>query len=197
MDENLDFLIEDTAAKQPELTFLDNLMIAVGELKDTEKQLEDLEVEAKRLKDYKQKLSRDCIPEMLRTEGLESVTLSDGVTVSVTQDVAPKVEDMQAFADWLDDRGDSVLLRTAFYFDKLPPDVVQKLKVLVARECGLYPEVQLTIHPQTLKKYIKETVLPEHSTPETFVPVQDLPPCISVFVYNKTVLKQKRVKPKI
>lgn len=187
--ENLDFLVEDAeqAAQQADNTVtLNRLSLKVNRLEAIKQDIETVENTLDRLKKEYTKLSQEEIPELFNTIGIDSITVA-GKKVTVTQDLSASVKDMPSFIQFLEDRGDASIVKTDMSFGKLDPSITRRCQTILAESFGLYPEVKNTIHPATLKKYLKD--ITGLNKKDCEVPIAELPASVKVFTYYKTVVK--------
>ena len=187
--ENLDFLVEDAEqqAKQADNTVtLNRLSLKVNRLENLKRDIETVENTLEKLKKEYTKLSQEEIPELFNIIGIDSITVA-GKKVTVTQDLSASVKDMPSFIQFLEDRGDASIVKTDMSFGKLDPSITRRCQTILAESFGLYPEVKNTIHPATLKKYIKD--ITGLNKKDCEVPIAELPDSVKVFVYYKTVVK--------
>lgn len=138
-------------------------------------------------------ISQVSIPELLGQYGLSEIKLASGAKVTVTLEVSPSVKDMPAFVKFLEERGESDIVKTDLSFGKLDQSILKMITRMLAERLELYPEVKSGVHPMTLKKYVKELCGIGLKEPnERCIPLQDLPDCISAYTYNKTTIKEKK-----
>lgn len=158
-----------------------------------EDQIEKAEDHLKKLKAQYTELTQEKIPHLLSEYGLSELRLANGRKVTVSRKVSVSVKDMNAFAEFLMERGEDDILKTKFFVDNVPPSVLRSIRQAMVETFGVVPEVERIVHPQTLKKWVSEVcrLNKENSdeVDERFIPVQDLPSCIKAFVYYATKIK--------
>jgi hypothetical protein len=116
------------------------------------------------LSHYKNKLNKlreTDIPFALHGMGLESAKMSDGTEVTIARDYNIKQKDPSALAAWLESRGAGMLVKTELTFGK--GDVDDALRAAIRERCDF--SESSSIHPQTLKKYIREEYESEAELP--------------------------------
>lgn len=190
---SMEYLFEDSVEAQnaPGASVsLDRLKTLCAEWQRRKEEVERLEELLSEAKQRFNKVSQEALPEFLAQSGLSEVKLDDGSKVKVTQEVSPTITDMAEFVQFLADRGESAIVKTDFSLGKVDASIVSSLQRVLAEKLGLYPEVKNTIHPATLKKYVKEVCgLGQETVPEGCLSLQDLPPCLKVYTYFKTDIK--------
>ena len=193
---SLDFLKADAAVKEEfGGSALERLQLLVNEYDTLADKIERAEQVLKELQTAFNKVSMEEIPSLLGGAGLSEIRLADGRKVTVKAEISASVTDPGAFAQYVTDRGDDYLLKTTMELGKLPDNVLSALRKLLATELELYPEIKQSVHPQTLKKYIREITGagkedPEAALGDRYVPVHELPESVSIFNYFKTTIKK-------
>lgn len=196
---NYDYLMEtlDEAANQgPEQDSLARLKALVDLYKEQKEAVETLEEELSQAKNAFYKTSKELIPNLLMQNGLSEIKLPTGEKVQVKMDVSPTITDMEAFSKFLDERGESNILKTQMELGKLDGSIVRKIKQLLIENLDMYPDIKQTVHPMTLKAYIKNLCLLNEQDPSfdgyDHIALQDLPKCISAFTYYNTTIKRSK-----
>jgi len=143
-------------------------MVSLKELTRTVQVLLKIDVDiaaaTQKLKEAKEKsrvLREETIPGAMLELGIESITLETGQKVTIKQEVyaaIPAANKMQAF-QWLNDHGYGGLIKTAVItaFGKGERETAVQLAVAM-RSDGLDSSFIETIHPQTLKAWLKEQI---------------------------------------
>lgn len=194
---NLNFLKED--AKQNDglaESALERLQRLVKLYDEQLAAVEEAEAAFEAAKKAFNKTSMEDIPEVLLGSGLSELRLADGRKVTVKEEISASVKDASAFAEFVTERGDDDVLKTTMQLGKVPDNVLNALRKLLAEQLDLYPEISQTVHNQTLKKYIKEICgvgleNPEERLGARYVPMHELPEFINVYRYYKTTIKNK------
>lgn len=177
-------------------TALERLQRLVIRFEEEANEVEALEEKLAEAKKRYNKTSMEDIPEVLLGAGLSELRLADGRKVVVKEEISASVKDSTAFANFVKGRGDDDILKTTMVLGKLPDNILSSLKRLLAENLDLYPEVNQTVHSATLKKYVKEITgmgmeNPAERLGERYIPMQELPECVSVFRFFKTTIKNK------
>jgi hypothetical protein len=121
------------------------------------------------------------IPNMLLEIGMASVTTDDGLKVGLKTEYNAQVLDPDSLCDWMDSNGGGHLWKNSLKFDK--GEEIETV-VSLAEELGLSFEQKNEIHPQTLKKFIKDYVDGEGS-------VSDIPESAArVSTFTHAVIKR-------
>lgn len=191
MSQDLSYLVAD--ADSVDITdSLAQLNQLCTEWREAKLAVEEAEAALNAAKKHFNAISQDSIPQLLLQHGLSEIKLSDGSKVRVTQELQPTVKDMDRFVAFLESRGESSIVKTEISLGKLDSSVVKIIRRLLAEQLDLYPDIRATVHPMTLKKYIKELCgIGQQNVDERCIPLQDLPDCVSAFTYYKTNIKDK------
>jgi hypothetical protein len=131
------------------------------------------------------RLEREDLPALMAEVGLSTLTLESGQSISIKEEVEAKIAEANksaAFA-WLNERGFGGIIKTkvGIEFARGEHDVAVQATRAIA---GIYPghDVALdeTVHPQTLKAFVKERLAAGDALPfDVF----------GVFTYSKAVVK--------
>ncbi len=142
---------------------LEEMTELARELVDAEQQVEALETQLKQKKEDARLLRELVIPAAMTELGLRSMELSDGQTLTIKDDLScslPKdVLQRERAMTWLIDHQAGGLIKSevTVAFDREKIDEATKL-VEDLQSLGLVPEMETSVHPATLKAYIKETL---------------------------------------
>lgn len=100
------------------------------------------------------------LPELMRELGLSSIRLDDGSTVEVVEDVQCGISEARRpeAMRWLIANGFGGLVKTEVVtqFDRGEAEAAQAFAAEVAAATGHHPAVAETVHPATLKAFVKE-----------------------------------------
>lgn len=129
-------------------------------LREQQRQVAQLEEALRDAKEAARRTEREDLPTLMAELGLGEIKLLDGTTVTVAHDVecGISVERMPAAIAWLTAHGYDGILKTklSMEFGRGEVDEAE----LIAREISALSErsvdVAQTIHPQTLKAFVKE-----------------------------------------
>lgn len=198
---SFDYLVKDLEAvanEAPAQDSLQRLNTLVNKYKEQQETIERLEEQLSQVKTAFFKTAKEDIPNLLMQNGLSEIKLSSGEKVSVKMEVAPTITNMEEFAQFLTERGEGSILKTQMEFGKLDPSIVNSIRKMLVEKLDLYPDIKQTVHPMTLKKYIKELCLLNDSNPtfdendDTHIPLQNLPKCVSAFTFYNTSIKRSK-----
>jgi hypothetical protein len=165
---------------------LKRIVKMVGNLVDVKEKRVAAEDIVAELRKKELELERESVPTLMAEIGINQLRLSSGQTVSIAQDCEAKIPEEQkpkAFA-WLIKNGFGGLIKTAVSveFGKGEHDAAEKVKTTISR---MFPanEVALaeTVHPQTLKSFVKERHEKGEPVPATL---------FGVFMFKKAVIKE-------
>lgn len=198
---SFDYLVEDLEAvanEAPAQDSLQRLNTLVNKYKEQQETIERLEEQLSQAKTAFFKTAKEDIPNLLMQNGLSEIKLLSGEKVSVKMEVAPTITNMEEFAQFLTERGEGSILKTQMELGKLDPSIVNSIRKMLVEKLDLYPDIKQTVHPMTLKKYIKELCLLNDSNPtfdendDTHIPLQNLPKCVSAFTFYNTSIKRSK-----
>ena len=198
---SFDYLVEDLEAvanEAPAQDSLQRLNTLVNKYKEQQETIERLEEQLSQAKTAFFKTAKEDIPNLLMQNGLSEIKLPSGEKVSVKMEVAPTITNMEEFAQFLTERGEGSILKTQMELGKLDPSIVNSIRKMLVEKLDLYPDIKQTVHPMTLKKYIKELCLLNDSNPtfdendDTHIPLQNLPKCVSAFTFYSTSIKRSK-----
>lgn len=166
----------------------------VQEALELEDAIRQKEAELADLKKAYGMLTGETIPQLLLSTGVSELKSAQGYKVKVIPDVSVTVANYAEFGEWLAARGDAGIMKTTFELGKLDSDTQREAWSLLSDKLGLYPDVKQVVHPQTLKRYIKDVcqVGEEHPTygDGIHMPVDELPECLKTYTYYKTQIKK-------
>lgn len=168
---------------------LDKLAYLVKQFKLYESHIKSLEDELKEAKARFNQVAQVELPELLLQNGLSEIKLATGEKIKVSQEIAATIKDAESFGEFLAARGDDDIMRTMLSLGKVPAPLLKKIVFTLMSEYNISPDAQQTVHPQTLKKYIKELCGIGKEDADDCLSLQDLPESISVYTYYKTTIK--------
>lgn len=146
-------------------------------LAKAEKRVEEATAELNEAKAEFQRIEREDLPTLMRELGISDITLEDGQKVEVIDDVNCGIsEERRADAhDWLVEHKFGGLIKTAVAVTFERGDVVKARKLAMQLQVKLKRDVACveTVHPATLKAFVKEQILIENTVPlpKKFVPL--------------------------
>jgi hypothetical protein len=159
------------------------------ELRDTKAKLETALAEADTLKKKADKLSKEIIPDFMSALGFSSIKLETGETVEVIEDIAvslPK-EDLYKRLEALryisSLNGGASIIKDEVVISEASQGVKDWLKTI---ECSFVEN--RTIHPATLKAFIKGLLGLKKNTPAT-IELASIPKDLNVYIYKETKIK--------
>jgi hypothetical protein len=136
------------------VTDLVNLMVAVAA------NVTEQEATLARLKEDYRRIEQEDLPELMREVGLSKLTLTNGIDVSVSEEVTAAItEERRAAAHaWLREHNFGGLIKTVVTvpFGRGEEEEARRMAERIAEEheCALEEKV----HPQTLKAFVREQV---------------------------------------
>lgn len=140
---------------------LKELVAAAKYQQSLEKTIEVQEADLKALKEAQRKQSQEIVPNMMAELEIESFTLDNGYKVSIKDTYFASIPEANLYAcfEWLRQSGLDGIIKTvvAANFGKGEDQEAQKVLDLLT-EAGVVADVKSTIHPQTLKSFVKERI---------------------------------------
>lgn len=144
-------------------------MIQLKDLVSAAKLQQDLEFQIALyeglLKDYKErhrKQSQEIVPNMMAELEINSFELDNGYKVSIKDSYFASIPEANLYAcfEWLRQNNLDGIIKTvvAANFGKGEDQEAQKVLDMLT-EAGVVADVKSTIHPQTLKSFIKERIV--------------------------------------
>ncbi len=155
-----DFFDEADALTKVSTETSKNLSNLVRQLRKVEDEIEDAENHVKSLKAEKHKLSIDTIPALMDEMGMERLDV-DGVTVNrkmIVHASIPLARREEAYT-WLRENGCDDIIKNVIScsFGK-GQDNLAGNAIGMLREQGFDPEQKTSVHPSTLKAFVKERI---------------------------------------
>ena len=146
----------------------------------------ELEAKIKEEKNLYKKLSEVELPELMETLGLSEFALVDGSKVTIKENIQASISksNEKAAFQWLRDNGFGDLIKneikTSFGKgqEELAEEAVSKLQ-----EIGVDVNQKKSVHPSTLKAFVKEELSEGRDVPS------DL---FSIFIGKKSLIKEKK-----
>jgi hypothetical protein len=143
--------------------------VALAELQlKIETDVSDIEERLKQSKAALRKVSEEDMPDLMIELGIRQFKLSNGRKVELKEDFYTKIPDgrFSEVADWLDARGYSGIIKS-LVTAPFARGERERAEALVENlhEHGVYAELKQTIHPQTLKAFIRERLAAEEAVP--------------------------------
>lgn len=115
------------------------------------------------------RIEQEDLPELMREIGLIAITLDDGSTVDVVEDVQCGIsEERRGPAHrWLVDNGFGGLVKTEVVtlFDRGEAEAAREFAAEIAESTGHIPQVVETVHASTLKAFVKEQLAAGRAVP--------------------------------
>tara|TARA_R100000697_G_scaffold91992_2_gene103738 strand:+ start:34 stop:597 length:564 start_codon:yes stop_codon:yes gene_type:complete len=144
-----------------EKTDISSLSIYCNELKTCEDQIAELEEKIKSKKEQADKISSEIIPNLLAEQGLSSLKLADGSSISVvkTYSCSVKKDELESAHQWLRENGlgDVIKNVVSVSFGKGEDNKAEQLLNLAEQE-GYEPEQKQAVHSSTLKALFRERI---------------------------------------
>jgi hypothetical protein len=142
--------------KLEQLTVLSRMLIDAGKKRD------EAESAMKLAKENERRLREEAIPLMMLEIGIKSIKLNDGSTVEASTEIyasIPQAKKQQAFK-WLEENNFSGLIKTQveINFPRGEHEIAKKWLHFLKVNKEMDAEMSETIHPMTLKAFIKEQI---------------------------------------
>ena len=132
-----------------------------NKLLETQKEVQEVEDQLKKLKDTERELSEQTIPNAMQEAGLSMIKLENGVSVDIRPFYAAKIpasEQEEAF-NWLRENGAGDLIKNtvSLTFGK-SQDIDASNLVDDLKTKGYAVNQKMKVEPMTLKAYVKERI---------------------------------------
>lgn len=196
---DINYLISDAALAQSQPakvadTDIADLRMLLQSLIHLEKKIEDAEQTLKKYKNSYNNINQHDIPVLLQQMGVEKIELSINdmtYSVSVKSDLSVTVADKSSLPKLLNKYGARAVLKNTLTLTKLSDEQIHSIAKHIKENFNVEVSVDTTVHPQTLKKLVKElTEGTENQAPVAHV--DQLKDVLSVYRYYKTAYKEKR-----
>lgn len=149
-----------------------------------EQRVKDLEDELKRAQQDLFKVSQEVLPEALAEHGLSELKMADGSKITVSQTIQAHIskEKQDAAFDWLrhNEFDDLIKNVVSLEFGKGEDDQARDVMEALTNR-GYWPQNKQSVHPSTLKAFVKEQVEKGSEIPS------DL---FGIFIGKKAVIKK-------
>jgi hypothetical protein len=149
-----------------------------------ERRIEDLEDELKRAQQNLAKISQEILPEALAEHGLSELKMEDGSKITVSQFIQAHIskEKQEDAFDWLRENNFDDLIKNvvSLEFGKGEDDHARDVMETLTNR-GYWPQNKQSVHPSTLKAFVKEQVEKGAEIPS------DL---FGIFIGKKAVIKK-------
>ncbi len=148
-------------------------------------QVAELEADLKAKKEELRLCQEQELPDAMSEAGLSQITLSSGEKISINEFYGAhisKANQQQAY-QWLVDNGHEGIIKNevSLKFGRDESAVVDET-VLALKSRGLSPEVKQSIHPSTLKAFVKEQLTTGNDVPtEPF----------GIYIGTKAIIKKE------
>jgi hypothetical protein len=138
---------------------LKDLIFAAKLQQDIENQVIYAENRLKELKEQLNAQRYEIVPGMMQELGINSFELDNGYKVSIKDEYYAKIPDEKQFEcfEWLRKNELDGIIKTAvnLNFGKGEDDLAKEVLELLS-DMGFVPNVKETVHPMTLKTFVKE-----------------------------------------
>ena len=125
----------------------------------TRKELNELEEAVKAKKEELRLTSEQELPDAMQASGLTQITLSNGAKITINEFYNAHISkaNQELAYKWLESNGHEGLIKNEVLlkFGREEDTVVQET-VSALKSRGLSPEIRQSIHPSTLKAFVKE-----------------------------------------
>ncbi len=168
-------------------TALGQVMAQATRLMELRAQIEDREARLDELKKLEREMSRETVPNLLLQHGLETLGLSNGMTLSVSDELevaVPKNEDgRRKVIGWLYDHGAGDLVKQELSFED--PD--DEIRALLSERGYVFSE-NTTVNANSLKAWFRGALGIKKASVQR-IEVSDVPKEANLFLYKKTTIK--------
>lgn len=187
MDQDYSFLEEDITDNK---TVLSELMVCVNATISIDKQIEEHEKTLKELKEKRDKLGRDILPNYLLKNKVRDIELENGVSVSIKEEVyasIPKeVEKAKKSVRWLFRNGGGDIVKDTLTVIDPEEELVKALE-----SKGIEYEREYAVNSRTLSSWFKDA-LGITKNAMARIKEEDIPKELSFFRTWKTTIGGSR-----
>ncbi|MEJ2248063.1 MAG: hypothetical protein P8Y70_00200 [Candidatus Lokiarchaeota archaeon] len=182
---DLSFLNED---KQIEKSELQELVVLCDKLRYVEKEIQKYEDYLATLKNRKRKLSSEEIPNFLLTKGISSLTLENGLKISIKEQVyisLPKkdLSKRKSALKWIIEKGGANIIKNEVRIE----DPENRVLKLLKDNNVLFNQFQ-DIHSSTIKAWISRKLgVSKNSIQE--IELSEIPNELNVYIDKQTIIK--------
>jgi hypothetical protein len=138
---------------------LKDLIFAAKYQQELELDIQERELKLKMVKEQLDAQRYEIVPGMMQELGINSFELDNGYKVSIKDEYYAKIPDAFQFEcfEWLRKNNLDGIIKTAVSLNFGKGEAEQAKEVLeTLYEIGLVPNVKETVHPQTLRAFVKE-----------------------------------------
>lgn len=141
---------------------LKQLSALCAQLRDAERESEDLEAKRKAKDAEARRLAEEDIPALMQELQVSEIKLETGEKIKVSLEVYAQIsaENKQAAFEWLEANGHGGLIKTevsvAFGRDEL--EYAKKCAEEISSSTGKSAEIDRSVHASTLKAFLKERI---------------------------------------
>lgn len=147
---------------------LDDLTGLARALLDADAKVTEAEDKLKEATEHARRLREDTIPCVMQELELEEIKLTNGMTMSLKEDVYASItkENAPAAFEWLTAHEYDGIIKTAVYIEWGKGEL-KKAVQFFTRTVKKYPNAILdrTVHPQTLKAFLRERIAAADQVP--------------------------------
>ena len=150
-------------SKLDQLTILSKMLLDAGDKK------EQAELRLKEAKENERRLREEAIPLLMFELELTMLKLNDGTTIETSKDVFASITQAKKDAafKWLEENKFSGLIKTQveINFPRGDHELAKKWHHFLKESKKLDVDLQESVHPQTLKAFVKEQIQTGNSVP--------------------------------
>lgn len=155
----IDYFADDANPEPPQPATLERLMALANELKDLDAQCAADLVALEEKQGKADKIRRRTLPDLMAELGMEEFKLTTGEKVTIKEDIkCGLTEDNKPIGyAWLRDHDYGGIIKTKVSLDFGKGDEAQaKAAVEALQQAGFDPDCADSVHPATLKSFVKE-----------------------------------------
>lgn len=149
---------------------LAQIMAAAEELRQVTRAAIAAEAEYDRLKDEMRRIAETVLPSLMDSAGVLKLSLDDGTELIRGDEVYASISEANAVAagDWMVANGFGALVKTiiALPFEKGDVKGIEKAKKILQKYSLIFA-LKTSIHAQTLKAFVKESIEEGRKLPES------------------------------
>lgn len=190
--EGIDYF-DDVPPKEAEPATLELLTKLAHEQIDLEKQVNDDSVALAEKQERLNRLQRVRIPDIMSELGMEEFKLTDGTVISAKGDIKANITEANkpAAFKWLEEHDFDGIIKTnvAVQFGKGEMDDAKKAMDAL-KEAGFVGSMERSIHPSTLKSFVKEQLEKGSTEAGDSIPIETF----GIFEFKLAKIKLPKAK---
>lgn len=195
----------DIGEVKPSENTMEELLNLVSESSELSKQIADEQIETEKKIKRMDEINRNRLPEIMQFLGMSSLKLADGSELLIEEklNASIKVANREKAYAWLDDHGFGGIIKTVLTsnFNRDEREKAEEARKMLV-EHGVETQTESSIHPATLKSFIKERLAAAADTVDTVehdgFDDEEKAPSLPLDIFSVFEFKEAKIKaPKV